>query len=133
MKDQIKKLSLDEGHTVSRLPEFTEDEKIMINGTLDFYSLQMYSSRIVTSSDPLKRKLLHLIGVSNAALRSTGGNVIINIKMAKNLKILSNSWQDLMQHNHLKIFQNLCIGSVPVGTVIFKFGLGLILNGEKQR
>lgn len=64
MKDQIKKLSLDEGHTVSRLPEFTEDEKIMINGTLDFYSLQMYSSRIVTSSDPLKRKLLHLIGVT---------------------------------------------------------------------
>ena len=64
MKDQIKKLSLDEGHTVSRLPEFTEDEKIMINGTLDFYSLQMYSSRIVTSSDPLECKLLHLIGVT---------------------------------------------------------------------
>ena len=60
MKDQIKKLSLDEGHAESRLPEFTEDEKIMINGTLDFYSLQMYSSRIVTSSDPLKCKLLYL-------------------------------------------------------------------------
>ena len=60
MKDQIKKLSLNEGHTKSRLPEFTEEEKIMINGTLDFYSLQMYSSRIVTSSEPLKCKIFNV-------------------------------------------------------------------------
>ena len=35
MKDQIRKLSLDEGHSGSRLPEFSEEERILINGTLD--------------------------------------------------------------------------------------------------
>lgn len=48
----IDKLSEEEGHSVSRLPEFTAEEKEMIKGTCDFYSLQMYSTRLVTKKDP---------------------------------------------------------------------------------
>ena len=43
---------MEEGHSVSRLPEFTAEEKEMIKGTCDFYSLQMYSTRLVTKKDP---------------------------------------------------------------------------------
>ena len=46
------KLSQEEGHSVSRLPEFTAEEKEMVKGTCDFYSLQMYSTRLVTKKDP---------------------------------------------------------------------------------
>ena len=63
MKNQLKKLARRENLAVSRLPEFTSEEKEMIKGTLDFYSLQMYSSRIITKqadyTDPMRLCLDH--------------------------------------------------------------------------
>ena len=56
MKNQIARLSFDEGWETSRLPEFTQEEKIMLNGTCDFYSLQMYSSRIVTGKNKERKR-----------------------------------------------------------------------------
>ena len=51
MKEQLKRLSDEEGRDESRLPEFTEEEKKLIKGTCDFYSLQMYSTRLITTQD----------------------------------------------------------------------------------
>ena len=56
MKNQIGRLSRDEGWETSRLPEFTDEEKVLIKGTLDYYALQMYSSRIVTTTDAYPEK-----------------------------------------------------------------------------
>ena len=56
MKNQIARLSREEGWETSRLPEFTDEEKKLLNGTSDFYSLQMYSSRIVTAHEKKLKK-----------------------------------------------------------------------------
>ena len=63
LKNQMNKLAREEHRTVSRLPEFTAEEKEMLKGALDFYSLQMYSTRLVTTqadyTDPMRLCLDH--------------------------------------------------------------------------
>ncbi|XP_076259862.1 myrosinase 1-like [Rhynchophorus ferrugineus] len=47
MIDRIRERSKLEGYSFSRLPDFTEQEKSQINGTADYVSLNMYTSRVV--------------------------------------------------------------------------------------
>ena len=51
MKKKIAEKSKAQGLASSRLPEFTEDEKKFILGTSDFFSLNHYTSRYVTSKE----------------------------------------------------------------------------------
>ncbi|XP_038218406.1 myrosinase 1-like [Zerene cesonia] len=46
------KISLKEGHTRSRLPTFTEEEKNLIRGTADFFGLNYYTSRTIRQAKP---------------------------------------------------------------------------------
>lgn len=48
MKKRIAYRSNLEGYNHSRLPEFTEEEKNYIRGTIDYFSLQTYSAYAVT-------------------------------------------------------------------------------------
>nr|XP_048704671.1 cytosolic beta-glucosidase-like isoform X2 [Caretta caretta] len=57
MKSQISVMSTKQGYLSSRLPEFTEEEKMTIKGTADFFSLNYYTTRKVkrqknTHSEP---------------------------------------------------------------------------------
>ncbi|XP_038254141.1 cytosolic beta-glucosidase-like [Dermochelys coriacea] len=57
MKSQISVMSTKQGYLSSRLPEFTEEEKMMIKGTADFFSLNYYTTRKIkcqknTHSEP---------------------------------------------------------------------------------
>nr|ATP16791.1 multidomain GH1 [Lyrodus pedicellatus] len=51
MKYQVAMKSRQQGYNVSRLPEFTDEEKARINGTYDFYGLNFYTASMV-STDP---------------------------------------------------------------------------------
>ncbi|XP_076259863.1 myrosinase 1-like isoform X1 [Rhynchophorus ferrugineus] len=55
MIDRISERSKLEGYSFSRLPEFTDQEKNLINGTADYISLNMYTSRTVwhISDEPI--------------------------------------------------------------------------------
>ncbi|CAG4938577.1 unnamed protein product [Colias eurytheme] len=46
------KISLMEGHTRSRLPVLTEEEKKLIRGTADFFGLNYYTSRAIRQAKP---------------------------------------------------------------------------------
>ncbi|XP_061440079.1 cytosolic beta-glucosidase-like [Rhineura floridana] len=47
MKSKISSTCKRQGSPLSRLPEFTEEEKVMIKGTADFFSLNYYTTRKV--------------------------------------------------------------------------------------
>ncbi|WAR02824.1 LPH-like protein, partial [Mya arenaria] len=49
MKKLVSEKSYQQGFNVSRLPEFTDEEKTFINGTFDFFGLNFYSAGLVTS------------------------------------------------------------------------------------
>ncbi|WAR02821.1 LPH-like protein [Mya arenaria] len=49
MKINVAEKSKIQGYNKSRLPEFTFQEKIFINGTFDFLGLNFYSSSVITS------------------------------------------------------------------------------------
>lgn len=51
MKSQISAVSKRQGCPSSRLPEFTKEEKKMIKGTADFFSLNYYTSRRIKHQD----------------------------------------------------------------------------------
>lgn len=51
MKSQISAVCKRQGSPSSRLPEFTEEEKMMIKGTADFFSLNYYTSRKIKHRD----------------------------------------------------------------------------------
>ncbi|KAJ6659401.1 hypothetical protein lerEdw1_019133 [Lerista edwardsae] len=51
MKSQISAVSKRQGCLSSRLPEFTKEEKIMIKGTTDFFSLNYYTTRRIKHQD----------------------------------------------------------------------------------
>ncbi|XP_007671416.2 cytosolic beta-glucosidase-like [Ornithorhynchus anatinus] len=46
VKSQVAAMSQKQGLPASRLPEFTEEEKRMIKGSVDFFALQYYTSRL---------------------------------------------------------------------------------------
>lgn len=50
--DRVSNFSLAEGFEKSRLPEFTNEEIQIMNGTFDFMGLNFYSSSLVTLADP---------------------------------------------------------------------------------
>uniref|UniRef100_A0A8D0L9K5 Cytosolic beta-glucosidase n=1 Tax=Sphenodon punctatus TaxID=8508 RepID=A0A8D0L9K5_SPHPU len=45
MSSQISAMSKKQGYQSSRLPEFTEEEKMLIKGTADFFALNYYTTR----------------------------------------------------------------------------------------
>jgi lactase-phlorizin hydrolase len=51
MKEKVANKSFQEGLNVSRLPEFTEQEKQFIRGTHDFFGLNHYTTRLVINKD----------------------------------------------------------------------------------
>nr|XP_028599616.1 cytosolic beta-glucosidase-like isoform X1 [Podarcis muralis]XP_028599617.1 cytosolic beta-glucosidase-like isoform X1 [Podarcis muralis]XP_028599618.1 cytosolic beta-glucosidase-like isoform X1 [Podarcis muralis] len=51
MKSQISAVCKRQGSPSSRLPEFTQEEKMMIKGTADFFSLNYYTSRKIKHRD----------------------------------------------------------------------------------
>lgn len=51
MKSQVSALSKRQGFSSSRLPEFTEEERMMIKGTADFFSLNYYTTRRIKHQD----------------------------------------------------------------------------------
>lgn len=57
VKSQIASMSQKQGYSSSRLPEFTEEEKRMIKGTADFFSVQYYTSRLVKYQENDKGEL----------------------------------------------------------------------------
>nr|AJE75665.1 putative glycosyl hydrolase [Chrysomela lapponica] len=59
MKNNIRRRSLAQGYTKSRLPEFTPEEIEFIKGTADFLGVNMYSSALVT---PVENHDVNAIG-----------------------------------------------------------------------
>lgn len=57
VKSQIASMSKKQGYSSSRLPEFTEEEKRMIKGTADFFSVQYYTSCLVKYQENDKGEL----------------------------------------------------------------------------
>ncbi|XP_076816813.1 uncharacterized protein LOC143462503 [Clavelina lepadiformis] len=51
VKEQVYNSSIIHGLSASRLPTFTDDEKLEIAGTYDFFAVNGYTSRIVTYQD----------------------------------------------------------------------------------
>nr|AJE75668.1 putative glycosyl hydrolase [Chrysomela lapponica] len=51
MKSRIANRSKGEGRDVSRLPEFTDEEKIALNGSADFFGLNVYTAALVAAMD----------------------------------------------------------------------------------
>lgn len=51
MKQMIGRKSLEDGLTISRLPEFTEAEKLMINGSADFLGFNHYTTELVQHAE----------------------------------------------------------------------------------
>lgn len=51
MKTRIARRSKLEGYNQSRLPEFTEEEKKMLQGTSDYFCINTYGSIIVKHMD----------------------------------------------------------------------------------
>ncbi|KAG5872239.1 hypothetical protein JTB14_026481 [Gonioctena quinquepunctata] len=47
MKTRIARRSQGEGRSQSRLPEFTEEEKVMMKGTIDFFSVNTYTGSLI--------------------------------------------------------------------------------------
>ncbi|XP_045690499.1 cytosolic beta-glucosidase-like [Phyllostomus hastatus] len=57
VKTQVASMSQKQGYPSSRLPQFTEEEKRMIKGTVDFFAVQYYSSLLVKHQENHKGEL----------------------------------------------------------------------------
>lgn len=51
VKERVKEKSFQQGLSISRLPEFTQDEIDFIKGAFDFFGFNHYSSRLVQNRD----------------------------------------------------------------------------------
>jgi len=56
MKDLIQKKSKEMGLKESRLPTFSDEEKLLIKGTFDFFGLNHYTSRLAEEMTPANEK-----------------------------------------------------------------------------